>query len=107
MHLLLELKKQEKLYNCFLNKEKRLNLIPKLVSNIQIVIDKGNVSAQRLGIKDVLFSLPESDLEFLEDLKNNISCKELQEKHEMNEEDFWEIMITLWERKAIIFQDEI
>jgi len=32
-----------------------------------------------------------------------MSCKELKEKHEINENDFWEILIPLWERKAITF----
>ena len=98
---------QDKLYRDFLDKEKRWNLTPKLASNVHIVKEKETTMIQRRDINDVLFSLPESDLEFLEDLKSNTSCKELQEKYEMNNDEFWDIIIPLWERKAIVFQYEV
>ncbi len=99
--------KQDKLYHAFIDIKKRAALIPKLASNVDMIKEKETTMIQRREINDVLFSLPESDLEFLEDLKNNISCKDLKEKHEMDDDEFWEIMIPLWERKAIVFQNEV
>ncbi len=95
--------KQDKLYACYVDKEKRWNLKPKLASNTYIVKEKETTVIQRREINDILFSLPESDLEFIEDLKSNLSCKELQLKYGMNEDEFWEIITPLWKRKAIIF----
>jgi hypothetical protein len=94
---------QNRLFEHLENKEKRWELKPKLASNVRVVKEKEATMIQRQEINDVLFSLPESDLEFLEDLKRDLSCKTLQDKYEMNDEDFWDIMVPLWERKAIIF----
>ncbi len=99
--------KQDKLYRNYIDKEKRWNLKTKLASNAYIVKEKENIMIQRREINDILFSLPESDLEFIEDLKSNLSCKELQDKYEISDDEFWEIITHLWKRKAIIFQDEI
>jgi hypothetical protein len=99
--------KQKGVYRSLIDANNRYALIPKLASNVHLVKENETTLVQRIEINDVLFSLPESDLGFLEDLKNNMSCRDLKEKHEMNEEDFWGILIPLWERKAIIFHDEV
>lgn len=101
------IKRQNKIYEYLIDTNKRLNLIPMLASNVQLIKNGKHTIIQRKEINDFLFSLPESDLDFLEDLNNGISCKNLKEKHEMDEDEFWEIMISLWERKAIIFKNEV
>lgn len=99
--------KQNELYWNFIDINKRYSLIPKLASNVHLVKEKQNITVQRNEINDVLFTLPKSDLEFLDDLKNDLVCKELQEKYKMTDEEFWDIMNSLWERKAIIFNYDI
>ena len=94
---------QNKLYSDFINTDKRSSLRAKLASNLEIIKEKQTTMVRRKEINDILFSLPESDLDFLEDLRNNFTCQELKEKYEMTDHDFWEIIIPLWERKAIIF----
>ncbi len=96
-------RKQNKLYSDFMDTNKRGFLAPKLASNLEIIKEKEATIIRRKEINDVLFSLPESDLGFLEDLKNNYTCQKLKEKYEMTDNEFWEIIIPLWERKAIVF----
>ena len=81
----------------------RLSLRPSLPSNVDLRKNGDTVIIQRRILNDLLFSLPESDADFLDDLKNNLSCKELQEKYELNADEFWDIIMPLWERKAIVF----
>lgn len=95
--------KQDKLYMDLIDKEKKWNLKPKLASNLNIIKEKESIVIQRKEIYDLLFSLPKSEFEFLEDLNSNMTCKELKEKYEIDIYGFWEIIMTLWERKAIIF----
>jgi hypothetical protein len=93
----------DKLYKKWTNSSKKWFLKPKLVSNVQIRRNSDTICVQRRVINDVLFSLPESDFDFLDDLKNDLTCKDLQVKHKLTEEDFWEIITPLWELKAIYF----
>lgn len=79
----------------------------KLASNV-FTVKNGNMTfVQREMLNDLLFSLPESDIQLLEDLNSDITCEQLQKKNELNAEEFWDIVMPLWERKAIIFQNEI
>lgn len=94
---------QNKLFNEFTSTNKRGLLKPKLASNTEVIKESQTTLIRRKEINDVLFSLPESDLGFLEDLRNNFTCQELKEKYEMTDDEFWEIIIPLWERKAIVF----
>lgn len=92
------------LYENLICSNERQFLKPKLVSNVNIINDdKETICVQRKVLNDVLFSLPKSDSDFLEDLKKDLTCKELQDKHEVSGEEFWEIMTPLWELKAIYF----
>jgi len=56
--------KQNEVYRNFIDTRKRYRLIPKLASNVHIIKEKETTSVQRSAINDVLFSLPESDLDF-------------------------------------------
>lgn len=91
------------LYSNWIDSSKKWFLKPKLVSNVLTRRNNDTLCVQRKVINDVLFSLPESDFDFLDDLKNNLTCRDLQVKHELTEEDFWEIITPLWELKAIYF----
>lgn len=91
------------LFGRWISSSQRWDLRPRLVSNISIIKSKTTICVQRRMINDVLFSLPISDFDFIKDLQNNLTCKELQIKHEVTPEEFWEIMTPLWELKAIYF----
>jgi hypothetical protein len=92
------------LHEYLISPTRRMFLKPKLVSNVNIFREGDEIiCVQRKIVNDVLFSLPESDFDFLEDLKNDLTCKELRDKHEVTTEEFWEMMIPLWELKAIFF----
>lgn len=82
-------------------------LKPRLASNVEIRRNGNTTFIQRKVINDILFSLPESDLQFLKDLNSGLTCENLQDNYELNSEEFWEIMIPLWERKAIIFYYDV
>lgn len=91
------------LYHSWSCHSKRWALKAKLVSNVEITQNSDTVCVQRKVINDILFSLPDNDFDFLDDLKNNLTCRELLLKHEVTEEEFWEIMLPLWNLKAIYF----
>lgn len=86
-----------------IDSSKRNVLRPKLASNVDMVRNENEVLVQRKEINDILFSLNRDELGFLEDLKGLMTCRKLQEKYEMENGEFWDIMIALWERKAIVF----
>ncbi|GAB5473926.1 MAG: hypothetical protein Mars2KO_20250 [Maribacter sp.] len=78
-----------------------------LASNVLTVKNESLTFIQRESLNDLLFSLPESDLQLLEDLKNNVTCEYLCKKNKLDEQEFWDIIKPLWERKAIVFHHEI
>lgn len=83
-------------------------LIPKLASNTNIIQNKNSISVQRKGIFDILFSISADDTSFLDDLtKGEICCHDLQKKHKMKTEEFWEILYSLMNKKAIVFNEPI
>ncbi|WP_026808945.1 hypothetical protein [Arenibacter latericius] len=90
-------------YGQIKNTSIRWALKPRLASNIRTVENGDIVLIQRAIINDLLFSLDKSELEFLEDLNGETTCKQIQDKYEMETNEFWDIMLTLWQRKAIIF----
>ncbi len=89
--------------NNFYDSTQRFFLKPKLASNITLRKNKETTFIQRNILNDVLFSLPESDIELLNDLNSAMTCKDLQKKYELTSDEFWNILIPLWERKAITF----
>ncbi|MEM8937937.1 MAG: hypothetical protein AAGC64_01165 [Bacteroidota bacterium] len=79
-------------------------LKPYLASNVKILENQEYTYAQRDITEDVLFSLPKDENEFVKDLNAQMTCSQLQRKYEMQPNEFWETIMFLWDRKAIIFK---
>ena len=82
---------------------KREGLKPRMASNIRTVESGDNVLVRRNVLNDILFSLDKGELELIDDLKGKMTCGQLREKYEMSCNEFWDIIVALWERKAIVF----
>lgn len=90
------------------DKEDRNLLYPQLASNVSVIQSEDQLLFQRTTIHDLLFALPFDDWTFSEDLKQGqLNCSELQQKYQMDDQAFWEVLIPLWQRKAVIFKHEI
>lgn len=91
-------------YKKLMNESDRGSLIPKLASNVALVNNADQmILINRTIINDVLFSIPQNEKEFLDHLQEGVlTCKELWDKYDISENDFWDTIKSLWERKAII-----
>tara|TARA_R110002126_G_scaffold291220_1_gene450981 strand:- start:5980 stop:7026 length:1047 start_codon:yes stop_codon:yes gene_type:complete len=91
------------LYQRIKDSNTRNLLVPKLPSNVKIIRSAKTIFVQRDLIGDILFSLPQEDSNFIEDLNLDKTCLDIQRNHDISYEEFWEVLLFLWNRKGIIF----
>lgn len=94
---------QSPFYKIIINQEGRWQLQPNLASNIVFESAGDSVALKRKHIHDTLCTISREDLPFFQSINNATNCKELCKISQMNENDFWEMMYALNEKRIIIF----
>ncbi len=83
--------------------QKRWKLYPIVASNILFEECNGTVAIKRKHIHDTLCTVSKEDVAFFNSIDGKTDCKTLFKVSEMEEDDFWETIYSLNERKIILF----
>lgn len=91
----------EKLHSFYNDFVKRNSLKPILCSNLRLLYNNDQVFIERTYVNDTLCTLDRADAPFFHDLNGQNTCLDLQKKHGLNEEDFWDMMPSLLHKQII------
>ena len=81
----------------------RWKLQPALASNVLFENNGETIIIKRRYIHDTLCSVSNEDMPFFQAINGTVNCKELNKISQMDEDDFWEMMYALNEKRIIIF----
>lgn len=85
------------------DQQARWKLKPRMASNIMFESIDEAIIIKRRHIYDTLCTIDKEDLPFFRAINGETTCRQLYKDAEMNEEDFWEMMHSLHEKKIILF----
>lgn len=90
---------QEQLHH----RERRWELQPFVASNILFEQVGKTIAIKRKHIHDTLCTISQEDMSFFKAINGKANCKCLFKDFQMDEDDFWETLYSLNEKKIILF----
>jgi hypothetical protein len=81
----------------------RWQMIPAVASNIVFEACGETIAVKRKEINDTLCTVSKEDMPFFKSINGKTNCEVLHKDSDMNEEDFWETIYSLNDRKIILF----
>lgn len=97
------IKEKETLFFCLFNVEERLNLKPRIASNVKFVKQKKQIYVERKFINKRVLTFEKNESQTLKKMDGKKECRELLSILQWKEDQFWAFLYLLWEKKVIIF----
>jgi hypothetical protein len=91
----------QKLQEAYTNKASRENLVPKLSSNMRMIKQGHALIIRRTGLHDTLCTMDNEEAGFLKDINGIHTCGFIREKHNLADNEFWEIIDILLQKYII------